>query len=176
MVDNHPVVELDHFVKNSSFSDDNSTDISSDTHQFSNIEVDLETGEMIDNTLKHYFGFSSFRPLQRETIVSTMNKEDVMTVIGTGSGKSLTYLLPSVLSSKPTLVISPIKSLIDDILSRCQNLNISACKFTEDITKQMHDSQLLNLQNFTITLVTPELLHEGELMETIMSFAEKFQL
>lgn len=177
IVDNHPVVELDHFVKNSLFSDDNSTDISSDAHQFSsNIEVDLDTGEMIDNTLKHYFGFSSFRPLQRETIVSTMNKKDVTTVVGTGGGKSLTYLLPSVLSSKPTLVVSPIKSLIDDILSRCQSLNISACEFAGDITKQMHDSQLLNLQNFKIILVTPEILHEGELMATIMSFAEKLQL
>ena len=115
------------------FSDDNSMDISSDVQQFSsNIEVDLETGEMIDNNLKHYFGFSSFRPLQRETIVSTMNKNDRMTVVGTGGGKSLTYLLPSVLSSKSTLVISP--------ASRCQNLNISACMFTGDFTKQMQDS------------------------------------
>ena len=174
----HPVVELDHFVKNSLFSDDNSsTDISSDAQQFStNVEVDLETGEMIDNTLKHYFGFSSIRPLQRETIVSTMSKIDVMTVVGTGGGKSLTYLLPAVLSSNPTLVISPIKSLIDDILSRCQNLNISACKFTGDITKATHDSQLLNLPNFKIILITPEILHEGELTETIMSFAKKSQL
>ena len=174
----HPVVELDHFVKNSLFSDDNSsTDISSYAQQFStNVEVDLETGEMIDNPLKHYFGFSSFRPLQRETIVSTMSKIDVMTVVGTGGGKSLTYLLPAVLSSNPTLVISPIKSLIDDILSRCQNLKISACKFTGDITKARHNSQLLNLPNFKIILVTPEILHKGELMETIMLFAKKSQL
>ena len=177
IADNQPVVELDHYVKNSSFLDDNSTDISSDVRQLSsNIEVDLETGEMIDNTLKHYFGFTSFRSLQRETIVATMSKKDVMTVVGTGGGKSLTYLLPAVLSSKPTLVISPIKSLIDDILGRCQSLNISSCKFTGDITKQMHDSQLLNLQNFKIIIVTPEILHKGEFMDKIMSFAEKSQL
>ncbi len=76
---------------------------------------------MIDNTLKNFFGFSSFYSLQRETIVAKVSKKDVMTVVGTGAGKSLTYLLPTVLPSKPTLVICLIKSLIDDILGTCQN-------------------------------------------------------
>ena len=80
------------------------------------VEVDLQTGEIIDNALSHYFGFDSFRSLQRETIATTINGKNGLKILGTGGGKSLTYLLPAVISSKPTVVVSPIKSLIDDIL------------------------------------------------------------
>ena len=181
--DNKPLVELSYLLKASPSL--NNTDTMNDVVTVngraaevnaSNIDVDLDTGELIENTLKHFFGFSSFRPLQRETIVSTMNMEDVMTVVGTGGGKSLTYMLPAVLSSKPTVVVSPIKSLIDDILSRCQTLNIVACKFTGDVSKELYGDQLLKISEFKIILVTPEILKDGELIDIILSLAEKSQL
>ena len=102
--------------------------------------------------------------------------KDVMTVVGTGGGKSLTYMLPAVLSSKPTVLVSPIKSLIDDILGRCQNLDTSACKFTGDVSKEIYDDQLLKIAQFKIILVTPEILKDGELIDIILSLAEKSQL
>ena len=99
-----------------------------------------------------------------------------MTVVGTGGGKSLTYILPAVIASKPTVVISPIKSLIDDILSRCQNLNVAACKFTGDLDKQEYNNQLPNLEQYKIVLVTPEILNDGDLLNNIVSLSEKGQL
>ena len=182
--DSKPLVELSYFVKHSQSLDDTNDNAAVSGSRAeedqevnaSNGNVDLDSGELIENTLKHFFGFSSFRPLQRETIVSTMNKKDVMTVVGTGGGKSLTYMLPAVLSSKPTVVVSPIKSLIDDILGRCQNLNILACKFTGDVTRELYDDQLVKIAEFKIILVTPEILKDGELINTILSLAEKSQL
>ena len=182
--DSKPLVELSYFVKHSQSLDDTNDNAAVSGSRAeedqevnaSNGNVDLDSGELIENTLKHFFGFSSFRPLQRETIVSTMSKKDVMTVVGTGGGKSLTYMLPAVLSSKPTVVVSPIKSLIDDILGRCQNLNILACKFTGDVTRELYDDQLVKIAEFKIILVTPEILKDGELINTILSLAEKSQL
>ena len=180
--DNKPLVELSYLLKASpSLNTDTINDAVNVSGRagevnVSNIAVDLDTGELIENTLTHFFGFSSFRPLQQETIVSTMNMEDVMTVVGTGGGKSLTYMLPAVLSSKPTVVVSPIKSLIDDILSRCQTLNILACKLTGDVSKELYDDQLMKISEFKIILVTPEILKDGELIDTILSLAEKSQL
>ena len=106
---NDPVVELNYLVKNTPVLNTIPTNENNDAATVSTqvVEVDLQTGELIDNTLKHYFGFNSFRPLQKETIVTTMNGKNVMTVLGTGGGKSLTYLLPAVLSSKSTVVVSP---------------------------------------------------------------------
>ena len=131
------------------------------------VHIDLETSELIDTTLKQFFCFSSFLPLQKETIVCTMQGKNVMTIVGTGGGKSLTYLLPAVLSFKPTVVISPIKSLIDDIINRCFDLNIYACKFSGDISKQVHEEQLQKFQSYRVVVVTPEVLRDGELRKVV---------
>ena len=74
--------------------------------------MQISGSNLIESTLKNYFGHTSFLPLQRETIVSTMAGESVLTVAGTGGGKSLIYLLPAVLSSKVTMVVSPLKSTL----------------------------------------------------------------
>lgn len=122
----------------------------------------FSNSSLIHTTLRNYFGFASFISLQEETIVSTMAGNNVLTVVGTGGGKTLTYLLPAVLSSNPTLVISPIKSLIDDTLVRCLNLNILSCKFTGDVPHGVKEVQLQNMESFKIIFATPECLETGE--------------
>ncbi len=121
--------------------------------------LDFSNGSLIDTT---YFGFPSFRPIQKETIISTMAEKNVLTVVGTGGGKTLTYLLPAVLSSHPTLVLSPIKSLIDDALVRCLDLNIRSCKFTGDVPHDVREEQIHNIEDFKIIFATPECLEDGE--------------
>ena len=116
----------------------------------------------MESTLKNYFGYTSFLPLQQETIISTMAGENVLTIAGTGRGKSLMYFLPAVLSSKVTMVISPLKSLIDDSLIRCLNLNISAWKFTGDVPLHTRTEQVNDLKNYRVIFVTPECLEDGE--------------
>lgn len=125
------------------------------------------TGVLITDTLKRYFGHNEFRALQKETIISTMRGESVLTVLSTGGGKSLTYMLPAVLASKPTLVISPTKSLIVDQLSRCNELGISACQFTGDVPENIQITQLEELQHFKLIFSTPEVLERGAFHDKI---------
>ena len=81
-----------------------------------NINDETATRELlIDQSLRRFFGFDSFKPLQKETILSTMNGQNVLTIVGTGKGKTLMYMLPAVLSSKPTVVLCPIKSLVEEV-------------------------------------------------------------
>ena len=63
---------------------------------------------LIDQSLQRFFGFDSFKALQKETILSTMNGHNVLTIVGTGGGKTLMYMLPAVLSSKPTVFFDPL--------------------------------------------------------------------
>lgn len=117
-----------------------------------------------ETAMKKYFGYTAFRPLQKETISATLAGKDVLTVVGTGGGKTLMFLLPAIISEDVTLVVSPIKSLIEDTAKRCHNLDISICKFTGDVPMEIQKTQLENIGNYKIIIATPEMLQEGMLL------------
>lgn len=68
----------------------------------------------------------------------------------------------------PTFVVVPTTALIDDMLVRCQNLDIASCKFTGCTSKEHQKSQLENFGSYKIILATPEMV-EGDLLDKIMS-------
>ena len=86
----------------------------------------------------------------------------MLTVAGTGGGKTLMYLLPAVLASAPSLVISPIKSLVNDTFQRCLDLGIIACVFTGEVSQDIKDEKLSKLSSYKVILTTPERLAAGE--------------
>ena len=64
--------------------------------------------------LKSLFGFSEFRPGQREACEAALAGRDVLVVMPTGSGKSLCYQLPALLRDDLTVVVSPLVALMQD--------------------------------------------------------------
>ncbi|KIX91526.1 ATP-dependent DNA helicase RecQ [Staphylococcus microti] len=69
---------------------------------------------MLKTALQQYFGFDTFREGQEAIIQSVLDDQHTLGILPTGSGKSLCYQLPTYIKQQPTLIISPLISLMDD--------------------------------------------------------------
>ena len=75
--------------------------------------------------LKEYWGFDSFRPMQREIIETALDGRDVLAILPTGGGKSVCFQVPALMRDGLALVITPLISLMKD---QVQNLNARGIK------------------------------------------------
>lgn len=70
--------------------------------------------------MQEYFRFSTFRPGQKEVVLSVLNKKNTIAVLPTGTGKSLCYQFPGYVLSGIVVIISPLLSLMQDQVEQMQ--------------------------------------------------------
>lgn len=74
----------------------------------------------LDSVLKEYYGFESYRGDQKKAIEALLQHKDVGIFWASGSGKSLVYVIPALVSEEITVVVSPLVSLMMD---QCRIIN-----------------------------------------------------
>lgn len=124
------------------------------------------TTELLEQYLKHYFGYDSFRPGQREIIEAAINGQDVLVLIPTGGGKSLCFQLPALLSPGLTIVVSPLIALMQDQVQLLQNNGILATFLNSSLSADEARSRTQDILNGKIKLlyVAPERLLSDEFL------------
>ena len=86
----------------------------------------MSTLASLEEALKHFFGYDSFRPGQKKIIEAALNNRDLLTIMPTGGGKSLCFQLPALLRQGITIVVSPLIALMQDQVDALKDNGIGA--------------------------------------------------
>ncbi|HEX7101944.1 MAG TPA: DNA helicase RecQ [Nitrolancea sp.] len=114
-------------------------------------------------TLRSTFGYSAFRPYQREIIQSIMGGRDVLALLPTGGGKSLCYQIPALLLDGLTVVVSPLIALMKDQVDRLRSLGIAATYINSSLdSAEIRERQMAVARGeIKLLYVAPERLMAG---------------
>ena len=111
-------------------------------------------------TLKQYWGYDSFRPMQEEIIHSVAERNDTLGLMPTGGGKSITFQVPALCMEGVCVVVSPLIALMKDQVDNLRRRGIKATAVYSGMTRNEIISALENciLGDYKFLYVSPERL------------------
>ena len=85
----------------------------------------------LESVLERYWGYTSFRPLQREAMDAILAGRDSLVVLPTGGGKSLCFQAPALVRDGLAVVVSPLISLMKDQVDTLVGNGVAAAAYPQ---------------------------------------------
>lgn len=113
----------------------------------------------LEQELQRHFGFTSFRPGQKEVIDAVISGKDTLGMLPTGSGKSVCYQMPVYMTGRPAVIVSPLLSLMQD---QTEQLKVQGEKkviaLNSFLTFKQKREALASLKEYRFIFLSPEML------------------
>ncbi|KAF9556796.1 ATP-dependent DNA helicase [Agrocybe pediades] len=135
--------------------------------------------DALKTRMKAVFNIDDFRLCQRGACNANMDGRDIVCIMPTGGGKSLTYQLPALITSGCTLVISPLISLMTDQILHLRDANVEAAMISSatpkeeknrimDKLRKMADRKLQPQDEIKLFYVTPEKMSKDKTFRALL--------
>ena len=125
----------------------------------------------VQSILKKYWGYDSFRPLQKEIIETVLSGKDSLAILPTGGGKSICFQVPALATEGICIVISPLIALMKDQVENLKKRSIPALLIHSGMQRMDIVKTLQNATHsyFKFLYISPERLETSLFREYLPS-------
>ena len=118
--------------------------------------------------LQENYGYFDFRDGQKEVILGLLNKQNVLALLATGTGKSLCYQFFAKYTKQRVLIISPLLSLMQDQVEQLRHQGEKrVIALNSMLTVNKRHEVLQNLTKYQYVYVSPEFLQNKEILRAL---------
>jgi len=120
--------------------------------------VSSGTDDDLADVLERYWGYTSFRPLQRQAMDAILGRRDSLVVLPTGGGKSLCFQAPALVRPGLGVVVSPLISLMKDQVDTLLGNGVPAALYNSTLSSDEKASVSAGLREgrYRLLYVSPE--------------------
>lgn len=133
--------------------------------------------QQAQDELQRVWGYSQFRPLQGEIVMSILQRKDTLVMLPTGAGKSLCFQLPALLQTGLTIVVSPLVALMENQVQALRTRGVDAALLHSEQSREQRQQMLHKLARGQLRLLylSPESLLGANLWQRLIAPSVKIQ-